>query len=347
MDNVDLKPKLAFVIDSRGWAFDNIAKNLKERLSNYYDIDIIPGDFFKSNVIKLLILCKSYDAIHFFWRGYLSLIDNDEINKYIETLGFSKDEFIKEYIYNKNITMTICDHLFLNEEEYWRTEKIFKYCNKYFVTSQKLKQIYENIEELDNPICVIHDGVDLQLYKPMNLERFDNIDTITIGWVGNSKFKDSENDDDLKGLRKIIKPAIKELQEENYNVQMKFADRNEALIPQEKMPEYYSQIDLYVCASKTEGTPMPVIEAMACGVPVISTDVGIAQEALGKLGKKNILKERSKQALKDKIIEIINNKEILKEISKENLEIIEKWSWENIAKDYKDFLDKSLKNFDN
>lgn len=347
MSNNNLKPKIAFVIDSTGWAFDNIAKNLKKRLSNYYDINIIPGDIFEGNVIKLLILCKQYDVIHFFWRGYLSLIDRDMMYEYIETLGITKEEFIKEYINNKNITMTICDHLFLNEEEYWRTKQIFKYCNKYFVTSQKLKQIYENIKELDNPICVIHDGVDLQLYKPINLERFDNIDTITIGWVGNSKFKDSENDDDLKGLRKIIKPAIEELIQEGYNIQTKFADRNERLIPQEKMPEYYSQIDMYVCASKTEGTPMPIIEAMACGVPVISTDVGIAQEALGDLGRKSILKERTKQALKDKIIEIINNKQILKEISKENLEKVKEWSWENIAKDYKTFFDNSLKNFDN
>ncbi|WZB73295.1 glycosyltransferase family 4 protein [Achromobacter xylosoxidans] len=41
------------------------------------------------------------------------------------------------------------------------------------------------------------------------------------------------------------------------------------------MPAYYNSLDLYVCPSAIEGTPNPVLEAMACGVPVISTDVGI------------------------------------------------------------------------
>lgn len=347
MDNITSKPKLAFIIDTAGWAFDNIAKNLKKYLDKYYDIDIIQCNIFEGNIVKLLILCKEYDIIHFFWRGYLSLLDTNQTNDYIKGLGFNKEEFVKEYVENKNITMSICDHLYLNEAEIDITKTIFKYCNKYFVTSNILKQIYENQPELEKPICVINDAVDLELYKPINIERFNNIDKITVGWVGNSKFKDSENDDDLKGLRKIIKPSIEELAKEGYNIELKLADRNEGFIPQEEMPNYYSKINIYVCASKTEGTPLPVLEAMACGVPVISTKVGIVEEALGEKNKKYILEERSKQALKAKIIEIINNKEELKEISKENLEKVKRWSWENISKDYKNFFDKSLKKFEN
>ena len=312
---VDVKPKLAFIIDTQGWALDNIAKNLKKYLDKYYDIDIIQCNIFEGNVVKLLILCKQYDAIHFFWRGYLSLIDTKETDEYIDTLGMSKEDFVKEYIKDKNITMSICDHLFLNEAEFWKTNTIFKYCSKYFVTSNILKQIYENIEELENPICVINDAVDLELYKPINLDRYNNIDKITIGWVGNSKFKDSDNDHDLKGLSKIIKPSIDELIREGFNIELKLADRVEGFTPQEEMPQYYSSIHVYVCASKTEGTPLPVLEAMACGVPVISTNVGIVQEALGKKSHKYILKERSKQALKQALVELINNKEELKDIA--------------------------------
>ena len=52
-----------------------------------------------------------------------------------------------------------------------------------------------------------------------------------------------------------------------------FADRQIRMIPHDKMAEYYSKIDLYICTSKIEGTPNPVLESMACGVPIISTDV--------------------------------------------------------------------------
>lgn len=34
------------------------------------------------------------------------------------------------------------------------------------------------------------------------------------------------------------------------------------------------ELDVVICASKNEGTPVALIEAMAAGVPVLSTDVG-------------------------------------------------------------------------
>jgi glycosyltransferase involved in cell wall biosynthesis len=46
------------------------------------------------------------------------------------------------------------------------------------------------------------------------------------------------------------------------------------------MPKLYSTLDAYLCLSRVEGGPMPVFEAAACGVPVISTPVGRVPELL-------------------------------------------------------------------
>jgi len=44
------------------------------------------------------------------------------------------------------------------------------------------------------------------------------------------------------------------------------------------MQEFYDSIDLLICTSSTEGGPLGVFEAIACGVPVISTNVGLVKE---------------------------------------------------------------------
>lgn len=42
--------------------------------------------------------------------------------------------------------------------------------------------------------------------------------------------------------------------------------------------EFYRGVDILVCTSATEGGPLGVFEAIACGVPVISTPVGVTLE---------------------------------------------------------------------
>lgn len=335
------KKKIALIIDSEGWAFDNIAKQIKKNLIEY-DIDIIPGRIFEGNMIKLFLYCENYDLIHFLWRGYLSLIDRKEMQEYSEkNLLMDFEEFKRNYIYNKKISFSVCDHLYLDGEEKWRTEEIFKYSNSYMVTSKKLFDIYNKFDK--KPEMIIHDGVDLSKYNPINLDRFKNIDKVIVGWVGNSKFKDSYGDEDMKGVEGIIKPAISELKQEGYDIELKLADRNISMISQEDMPNFYNSINLYVCASKTEGTPLTVLESMAMGIPIISTDVGIVSEVLGQKGKKYILKERSKECLKEKIKEIINKKDDFQEISKENLIQVKNNDWKNICTKYKEFFEKNLK----
>lgn len=52
--------------------------------------------------------------------------------------------------------------------------------------------------------------------------------------------------------------------------------RHTANVPQERLPALFQQADVFVFPSLIEGMPLVVLEAMACGVPVITTTHGCA-----------------------------------------------------------------------
>jgi len=147
----------------------------------------------------------------------------------------------------------------------------------------------------------------------------------------------------LKGLHTVLNPAIDELLAEGYRIKRYYADRVERQLAHEDMPLYYSKIDIFVCASLTEGTPNPVLEAMACGVPVISTDVGNIPEVFGDKQKEFILgDDRCKDELKMKIARLIEEPKLLGSLSRENLKQIQSWNWKIRCSKFKNLFDDCL-----
>lgn len=335
------KKKIALIVDSDSWAYANIARNISTRLSEYYDFDIIPSIYFNDELAKIILLTKDYDLLHFFWRGKVLEFDSWGYRDYLKRLGLSPKKITKECYEKRIITTSVYDHLYLDDEITY-TREIAKKCDRYYVSSNKLFDIYNSLELAKKPTCVITDGVDLNRFYPKNVDRFKNIKDrkIVIGWVGNSAWANDK--EDFKGVNTILKPAIKELIEEGYNIEPFFADREERMIPHDEMIDYYSKIDLYICTSKCEGTPNPVLESMACGVPIISTDVGIVPDALGELQKKYILEERSIECLKEKIKLFINDLDNVEKLREESLNRIQDWTWDKISLKMKKFFDDAF-----
>ena len=339
------KPKIALIIDKEDWAFANIAKQIIKYLSDYYNFVIIPTETI-DKVQDVLLIVQDCDLVHFFWRGFLyEAIDKYNLINDAKMMGLDYKLFIDEYLKSLNISTCVYDHMFLEEENIQTTKEVTALCPNYYVSSNILLDIYNNIDIENKPKCVITDGIDLERFKPKDLERFNDLKNrkIKIGWVGNSEWGNHDQKlKDTKGVNTILKPAINELIKEGYNIEMYFADKKERMISHDKMADYYNSIDIYICTSKHEGTPNPVLEAMACGVPVISTNVGIINDLFGKKQKEYILKERTVKDLKEKIINLIDNKEEFNMLSEENINTIKEWSWKNKAGDFKDYFDKCL-----
>jgi len=50
--------------------------------------------------------------------------------------------------------------------------------------------------------------------------------------------------------------------------------------PQRTIPELYARMDVFAHGSRVEGFGLPILEAMACRTPVVSTPSGAAPELL-------------------------------------------------------------------
>ena len=76
------------------------------------------------------------------------------------------------------------------------------------------------------------------------------------------------------------------------------------------MPAFYQSIDVFLMTSVTEGFPNVLVEAMASGLPCISTDVGDASFIVQDIG--SIVPPRNAQALANAILDYLAKSQIEK-----------------------------------
>jgi glycosyltransferase involved in cell wall biosynthesis len=322
--------KLALVVDTEDWAYHNIANHIMANLSDRYDMQIFFTSRYPGNADDLFYeLFYEYepDNIHFFWREQIfNFLKNPaRIQKMLLHRELDLKEFSRRFS-RCAISTTVYDHLHSAHEAIEERVKPLGLIDAYSVASPFLAEIYESGFPVA-PAQMTEDGVSIDQFRPANLERFQNHDRpLVIGWAGNSQWGE-KHADDPKGYHSIVLPSMEQLQQEGLNLTGHFADRNLKWRSREEMPQYYSEIDVLVCASLHEGTPNPVLEAMACGVPVISTNVGIVRMALGRKQAEFILPERNAAEMMRLLRKFHDHRSLLAVCSAENLESIRCWDW--------------------
>ena len=234
--------------------------------------------------------CNDYDIIHMHHP-----VTNSKVNNITTKWGF---EITSERILSKIFEMGLCEKAnFVIAKNEKLLEMVYKKCK----------------------LCVlIPNGVDTELFKP---------EIIRVGWVGNDT---SSTVYRLYKGTDLIKLACQRLNEELQGLFNIVFEKDSScypkIFPQEEIAKFYRSLDVFVLASKAEGSSNVVLEALSMGLPVVTTTVG-NWKVLDSLGVV-IPVERNINAIKEGIKRAIQDK-----IKRRNI-MLKHYNWKNFAEQY-------------
>lgn len=102
-------------------------------------------------------------------------------------------------------------------------------------------------------------------------------------------------------------------------------------VPDDDLPPLYSAADLFVFPSLYEGFGLPVLEAMACGTPVVTSNASSLPEVVGDAAV--LVDPTDVQALICAMSAVLDNKELRGELRAKGPTQAAKFSWENAARE--------------
>ncbi len=304
-----------------------------------------------------------YDIFHsHYWdAGYVAMKIAARFNHWFvhtsHSLGAWKKERFKD--------VSGAEEMFHFEERIAREKVIFQHARGITATSQAEYDNYKHYYDFENEnMVIIPPGVDIEVFHPLQ-EGENEPETglpenyiLALARIDHNKGFDllvhsfallaPENPDLCLviggGSKNPKQPEIdlkKELMEiaTSYNLQ----DRVllPGYVPDELMAPYYRNARVFVLSSRFEPFGMTVIEAMACGTPVVVTSLGGIRHFLNHDKDAMTVNPKNTEEMSLAIDKILKNNSLRKNLIENGLKTVyEKFTWDAIAAQHIDFFNR-------
>jgi glycosyltransferase involved in cell wall biosynthesis len=99
-------------------------------------------------------------------------------------------------------------------------------------------------------------------------------------WVGNSKWGQRYGYKDLKGFQEIVEPLMRDFLVGDASLKFKVFDSSKQRVDNKIILSEIANSRVLIQASESEGTGLPILEALGLGIIPVTTNVGVAAELL-------------------------------------------------------------------
>ena len=224
------------------------------------------------------------------------------------------------------VVIGICSHFELDGA--WRAPGLAtldELASAVFVNNRLLLEEFG--PQLGRPVYYTPNGVDTEFFQPAAAVRPPEPPrALRVGWAGSLTNQTAEH----RGVHELIAPAVEAVE----GAELRLAVREEKWRNREEMLAFYHSLDVYVCASRSEGTPNPCLEAAACGLPVITTRVGNMPELI-RDGENGFFVERDAGDIAEKLRWLRDDPELRDRLGRAaRAAVVESWDWRRQATRY-------------
>lgn len=234
---------------------------------------------------------------------------------------------------------------------------LFRYVDGVVAVTPRIKrEVIKNYKVKSDKIFVVPNGANLNLFKPMNQnlckEKLGlNMEDKYVCYVGNLA--------PWQGLEFLIKASPIVLEKDtrarfllvgdgvmgdtikkmvkNINISDKFLFTGR--IPYEKVPEFINSSDICVAPfikarnEKIGLSPLKVYEYLACGKPIVASDIEGVGDFLKKTNSGITVEPENHESLAEGIIDLLQNKDKGREMGMKGREIVNReHGWDSTAK---------------
>ena len=198
-----------------------------------------------------------------------------------------------------------------------------------FIHNLLLYRQYQPLLQL--PTFYTPNGVDTTFYSPATTKAPSSL--LRIGWAGSL----TNMGPGYRGYHEFIVPAAAAVE----RVELLTAAREDECRGPEEMREFYRSLDVYVCASRNEGTPNPCLEAAACGVPLLTTRVGNMPELVCD-GVNGFFVERDVDDIARKLRTLRDDSNLRSAMSMQIQQDIQAWDWSLRSQAYRQMFEEMV-----